>query len=91
MAKGSFARAVGFTILCTRRFPKIVGLIFNKALWSVELRLEFTKLISGVMLITPEIGKSGFYWSKAFINIAPRPWDITNVERSLSQQFLKRV
>ena len=41
--------------------------------------------------MTPEIGKSEFYWSKAFKNIAPRPWAIIKVGRSRSQQFLRRV
>lgn len=56
IARGSLANAVGFTILCTSRFSNIVGLILSKTRCSPEFRLELTKFISGVMLITPAIG-----------------------------------
>lgn len=61
IARGSFVSAVGLTILWTRSSLKNMGLILSKILWKLELRLELTKLTSGVMLITPEIGKSVFY------------------------------
>jgi hypothetical protein len=73
IAKGFLDKAVGFTILCTSKLLKITGLIFSKTRCNVELLFEFTKLINGVIFITPEIGKSVFYCKSAFINIAPRP------------------
>lgn len=48
-------------MLWTSRLLKIVELSFNKILCTVELRFEFTKFTKGVMFITPDIGKSGFY------------------------------
>lgn len=39
----------------------------------------------------PEIGNSEFYCSRAFRNMAPRPWAMMKVGKSLSQQFRRRV
>ena len=61
IALGSLASAVGLTILWTRRLLKIVGLNLSKMRWKAKLRLELTKLTKGVMFITPEMGRSGFY------------------------------
>lgn len=88
---GFFDNAVGFTILCTKRLLNIVGRSFSNMRWKKKLRFVFMKFSNGVMFITPDIGKSGFYCNKALTNIEPNPCVMINVDKSLSQQFLNKV